>query len=63
MKITKDELLDKIHEYIDKGNRCMDQCEAAYEDNDGDAQAQYSFWDGFHSCARAIYLEILELED
>lgn len=59
---TKQMLLDLIDEYVKKGERCMDQCEAAYEDNDGYVRAQYNFWDGFHNCAQAIKREIESLE-
>ena len=50
--VSKEELKKIVQEYVDKGDRCMDQSE-------DDAEA-YAWWDGFHNCAQGI---LRELED
>jgi hypothetical protein len=46
------DLLAIVKEYMEKGERCMQQ---SYEDRE---QGEYTFWDGFHNCAENILREL-----
>ena len=54
--ISKEEVISIIKEYIDKGERCMEQS------NDNNEQDLYKFWDGFHNCAENILEEIKDIK-
>lgn len=54
--ISKEEVIKIIKEYIDKGERCMNQS------NDDNEQDSYIFWDGFHNCAENILREIKDIK-
>lgn len=48
----KQDIAEIVQQYIDKGDRCMDQ--SATDDDQGG----YTFWDGFHNCAVNIMQEL-----
>lgn len=52
-ELARADLLAIVKEYMEKGERCMQQ---AYEDVEEDGE--YAFWDGFHNCAENILREI-----
>lgn len=54
--VNKGIIMNIIQEYIDKGERCMNQS------NDDNDQASYTFWDGFHNCAENILREIKDIK-
>ena len=53
--ILKKEVIRIIKEYIDKGERCMEQSGEQKDDK------TYTFWDGFHNCAEGILREIKDI--
>ena len=54
--ISKEEVMRIIKEYVDKGERCMNQ---SIEQEDYNV---YTFWDGFHNCAENILEEIKNIQ-
>ena len=54
--VNKGIIINIIQEYIDKGERCMEQS------NDNNEQDLYTFWDGFHNCAENILKEIKDIK-
>lgn len=54
--VNKGIIMNIIQEYINKGERCMNQS------NDDNDQGSYTFWDGFHNCAENILREIKNIK-
>lgn len=52
--MSKEDFIKIIQRYIDKGDRCMNEC------TDDDNPGTYAFWDGFHNCALNILRELRE---
>ena len=54
--VDKGIIINIIQEYIDKGERCMEQSDEQKDDK------TYTFWDGFHNCAENILEEIKDIK-
>lgn len=54
--VNKGIIINIIQEYIDKGERCMEQSGEQKDDK------TYTFWDGFHNCAENILEEIKNIK-
>lgn len=53
--VLKEKVINIIKEYINKGERCMEQSGEQKDDK------TYTFWDGFHNCAESILREIKDI--
>lgn len=53
--ILKEEIIRIVNEYVDKGEKCMEQSGEQKDDK------TYTFWDGFHNCAENILREIEDI--